>query len=90
MKAPILLDAPALSVVAKLLDRAADEFANHGCNDFRLAEFMPDVEQRRSLMLAYHTWNGDPSEFDPRYKYETVEDFVLMRFFAEVFAKAAQ
>jgi hypothetical protein len=87
---PVKIDKAALALAAKLLDRAADEFSNHGCNDFRLVEFMPDAKDRRSLMLAYHTWNGDPSEYDARYKYETVEDFVLMRFLSEVFAKAAK
>lgn len=74
------------TILARLLQMAADQFSNHGCNDFDL----PDSDEARELIHAYHEWNGDPEEADEyqahRGKY-MFTDFVLMRYFAKRFAK---
>lgn len=70
-------------VAAKLLSIASDDFARHRCNDFDLAEVMPDIDDRRMLMRDYHLWNGDNSEIDhSAHDYRIVPDFVLMRMLA--------
>jgi hypothetical protein len=69
-------------VIASLLDLAFDRVANCNCNDFDLAELLPDPQERRDLMRRYHEYNGDPEEFDPEDDYDTVEDYALMGYFA--------
>jgi len=71
-----------LNLAARLLRLAADEFSNHGCNDFDLFECMTP-EEALDLQRAMHTWNGDP-ENSPSTPQEArwVEDWFLMRYFA--------
>jgi hypothetical protein len=83
------LDKQVSAVLYALLDAAADAFGDNVCGDFDLADFMPDANARRELVLAYHEVNGDPEEFEPKCDYDTVEDFVLMRFFANWFKRRA-
>jgi hypothetical protein len=44
-----------LKLAAELLREAADEFSNHGCNDF----WLPDTPENRQLILDMAKWNGD-------------------------------
>lgn len=69
-------------VLAELLERASDTFSNHGCNDFELAKFMPDPEERRELMREYHEYNHSPEDYDPNDDFNVEMDFALMSFFA--------
>lgn len=50
------------ALAATLLDLAADQFGNHGCNDFRLDKAIPDPDERRQFVRAMHEWNGDLEE----------------------------
>lgn len=82
---------PALSpthifLAAQLLDIAGNEFANHGCNDFELPDFM-SADNRRALDVEYHAWNGDPEEGGDDSRYSN--DSALMSFLAAVLRKAA-
>jgi len=70
-------------LLAKLLRMAADQFTNHGCNDFDLAAIMPDVEERRALMKEYEIWNNSPDRYDPNDRYEIGSDWALMAFLAD-------
>ena len=74
-------------LAALLLEIAAEEFCNHGCNDFELKRFVPDLKQRRQLVKEYHEWNGDPEEYDPEAKYEYFPDFALMSYLADKLIK---
>jgi hypothetical protein len=76
-------------VIAALLCKASDQFGGHGCNDFDLAELMPDLEERRQLIEEYHKSNGDPEEFDREDTYENFADFCLMSYFSDLFYKNA-
>ena len=42
------MDTNAWAILAKLLEIAADEFSNHGCNDFDL----PNTPENRELMTT--------------------------------------
>lgn len=74
-------------LLIELLEMASNEFGNHGCNDFELAKFVPDLEERRQLIKAFHDYNGDPEEFveDEKYReqYTWFHDFALMGFLAD-------
>lgn len=69
-------------LIAALLDLASEKFSNHGCNDFDLAEIVPDVEERRAIAREYYEHNNEPEEFNPDNKYESFEDWILMDHFA--------
>lgn len=71
-----------LLLAATLLDLAADEFSNHGCNDFDLARFVPDADQRRALVKEYEDWNSRGLDFDPTADYAIYYDWALMNWLA--------
>lgn len=48
-------------LTAVLLELAAEEFANHGCNDFDLHEHM-SPQEALDFQKRMHEWNGDPEE----------------------------
>lgn len=52
------------AIALQLIRDLSDHQSNSGCNDFYLAEFMPDVEQRRAFIKKCYEENGDPEEFD--------------------------
>jgi hypothetical protein len=71
-----------LELAAFLLNRAADEFSNHGCNDIdseivAVANFTP--EEEAEFCKAYRKWNGDD---DGPEKLTLVGDYSLMAFLA--------
>lgn len=70
------------ALAAHMLKMAAEEFGNHGCNDFNLAELGWTVEERRDLMKRMREDNGDPENFDPKQDYKYFMDWWLMSFFA--------
>jgi hypothetical protein len=64
------------------LEELGDHQSNAGCNDFDLSSFVPDVEERRAIMKAFHEYNGDPECFEEdladgkTFKY--TEDFCIV------------
>lgn len=78
-------------LAAHVLRMASNEFSNHGCNDFNLAQIVPDQAERDALVRAYHEWNGDLEEMErygwleqaqpgsPDYR---LMDFMVMDFMA--------
>lgn len=72
------------TILAELLDMAADQFGNHGCNDFELE----NTDDNWALILrAYAPPFGDGRDQDPRPippRKLMAEDFVLMSYFARV------
>lgn len=73
----------ALALASEFLLMASDRFGRNTCNDFHLSRVVPDVDQRRMLMKAYHEWNGDPEEYNLFETYDIVSDAALMRFLGE-------
>ena len=72
-----------LKHIAKLLKMAADEFGNHGCNDYAI-ENTPENQQ---LVIDLETWND--SNFDVstlEFKGEEIYlmDWFLMSYFADL------
>ena len=74
-----------MKLAAALLDMAADQFSNHGCNDFDLRQHGLSLPEIRDLVAEYHAWNGDPEEVD-RYTDRglpfALGDFSVMRLMA--------
>ena len=70
-------------LIHHLLKMASDEFGRHGCNDFDLAELVPDVNERRALVKDMYVFNGNPWEFEPDADHEYVMDFWLMEYMAD-------
>jgi hypothetical protein len=60
-------------LAADLLYLAADEFANHGCNDWDWPADWSD-EERRDFAARYAAYNGDDETYD------TLPDFAVMGF----------
>ena len=76
-------------LISHCLDIAADEFSNHGCNDFDLDTegFNLTDKQKRELVLGMALENGDECEIaevreDPSPKYTT--DWRVMRYFSRM------
>jgi hypothetical protein len=74
-------------LASELLEKAADEFSNHGCNDF---DFPDDwtAEEKADFVLRYHQWNGDPENFN--LKYLVLWDYAVMHFLAIELRKEAK
>lgn len=61
-----------------LLKKAAQEFGNHGCNDFSLDPYLTYAEQIHFVVRA-HELNGDPEEIPHSIeRLPFVPDFVVM------------
>ncbi len=71
-------------LAAVLLGLASDEFRNHGCNDFSIANHVQGMtsDEMTALDLAAHAQNGDPEEHDPDADHNFQTDFVLMDYLA--------
>jgi len=52
-------------LAAEMLDRACEEFSNHGCGDFDLSEYMSD-DEILDFVTEYEVWNvgGDYDKID--------------------------
>jgi len=78
------MDTNAWAVLAKLLEMAADEFSNHGCNDFDL----PNTPENNALMVAAEKWNSenDFAEFGLTQDSDKIytSDYFLMSYFAHL------
>lgn len=70
-------------LAARLLDLAADQFVNHGCNDLDLvSDAGLTGEECREVLLALHQWKDDPEARLPTPDQHYVEDWMLMRMLA--------
>lgn len=49
-------------IAAEFMDRAADEFGNHGCNDFDLSTLGLSREDQVTLVAFMNERNGSPEE----------------------------
>lgn len=80
------MNAKWMKLAGDLLDKAADEFTNHGCNDWW---FPADwtIEDRRELVKAMYEQNGNPEEYDPDQL--NVADWWVMQFLASKLKEAA-
>jgi len=75
---------PQVRLMAKLLEMAADEFSNHGCNDVEQSIYeecgFSDAD-KATLIHEMQQWNGDTKDPHPT-KLMHIQDWMLMRFFA--------
>ena len=70
-----------LLIAADLLEKASEEFSNHGCNDYQL----PMTQENIDMLNKFEQLNvGEGNEPDNVYKYDSTKkviytmDFVLM------------
>ncbi len=49
-------------LAADLMDQAASEFGNHGCNDMNLNSYGLTKAEQKELVTFMHAKNGDPEE----------------------------
>lgn len=66
-----------------MLELAAEEFGNHGCNDID-SSFWEEMtlEERKEFVKKYHEFNGDPQDFDEDFL--ELPDFAVMGFLAAI------
>lgn len=75
-------------LIAELLELAADQFANHGCNEFDLTDSLPDRADQHKLAKTMFD-EDDPDEYDSETDYNVMHDYRLMAFFADKIRKLA-
>ena len=72
-----------MKLIAKLLQLAADEFSNHGCNDFRVDELLTE-EEMIELFNATHDKDNQLDAYRyPDRAMKRGDDWVLMQYLAE-------
>lgn len=71
-----------LKLAASMLGDYSENLSNNSCNDFRLDDHLPDVEDRRRFMHDFHEYNGDPEEFDASRDYKLTMDSMVAQFLA--------
>lgn len=84
-----------LLLASELLKMAADEFGNHGCNDFDLFDYGFTENECKQYAKEYHEWNGDPEEYEltleeKNYHYNYESDFAVMDYMAHKLRKLAE
>lgn len=78
-----------LKLLIVLLDRAGDEFGNHGCNDFSLlrdGELTPGEAEEMKSRLQAGLCTEEAQVFDNDVQY----DWALLRYFQGVFERALE
>ena len=75
-----------LKLAGDLLELAADEFSNHGCNDWEWPDSWSAIERRE---FAKSVWAncGTPEYYDPKHLH--LPDMVVMSFLADQLKKMA-
>ena len=73
-------------LIAELLEKAADQFSNHGCNEFDLTDALPDRADRAELAKTVFD-EDDPDRYDPEGDCDVMHDYELMLFFADKIRK---
>jgi hypothetical protein len=68
-------------VALELIEDLSDKQSSAGCNDFNLAEFVPDLEERKALMKKFYQLNGSPEDYEDDLKngseFKYCQDFML-------------
>lgn len=77
------LDVREWDIISGFLHMLGEFGGRRGCDDFHFAGHVVLVEHRRQVMEQYHTWNGDPEEYDPSRLYEWEHAWVLAGFYAQ-------
>lgn len=78
-------------LLANILDLAADEFGNNGCNDYEL----PDTPENREFVTMIETQDLTPDEVEHHYNIYsyngkiTTGDTTIMRWFEDYARKMA-
>jgi hypothetical protein len=77
-----------LKVLARVLDTAAAEFSNHGCNDFELDRLGLTHEELESLKAEFTEYMKND---DPQYEEHgnCVQDWLVMLFLQDLAEKEA-
>lgn len=83
-----------LKLISELLELAAGNFSNHGCNDYEI----DNTEENKQLLIEMINWNGDECEIEEEIpKIESCKrktlyaaDFCLMSYLAARAAKEAE
>ncbi len=73
-------------ITATMLDMAADEFANHSCNDYVLPNSPENIEFVRGMIAAGDYPSGEP-QISKDGKLIYLMDFVTMRYCRELVLK---
>ena len=77
------MDKAQLKVLSRVLDLAASEFSNHGCNDFNLTEQGLTADEVNSFKEGFVKFMQDDDKW-----YEAsgnfVEDWLVMRYLAKL------
>ena len=69
-------------LIAELLEMAANEFCNHGCNDVDKEVFKDwTLEEKKKLIKEFCEYNGNPNESE-MYELSWLGDSTLMALFA--------
>lgn len=84
------MDRAQLKVLARVLGTAADEFSNHGCNDFDLSKQGLTPEELASFKEGFTQYmqNDDP-EYEGR-SGNYVQDDCVMRYLQDVAEKESR
>ena len=77
------LDLREWDIVSGLLHMISSFGGRRGCDDFHFARYVPEVERRRDVEQRFHTYNGDPEEYDPAGDYSFEHAWVLAAFYRE-------
>lgn len=75
-----MLSPKEMILAARLLQSASNEFANHGCNDWKFPHTW-NQEEKEEFVKAFHDYNGDPEEFNPEWL--NLHDYAVMSFLAD-------
>lgn len=70
-------------LAGKFLHEAAEEFGNHGCNDFDLVkDGKMTAKEADAFQKAFHAWNRSSDEYEPGATY--LADFAVMDYLADL------
>ncbi len=70
-------------LAANLLRMASEQFTNHGCNDFDLAELIPEAEVRGALLVELYGEDADDYEISEKRPDWNFPDWLLMNYCAD-------
>lgn len=59
------LRAKALTLAGEMLREYAERLSCDGCNDWLFPQDW-STQDKEAFVQAFHAWNGDPEEFDPK------------------------
>lgn len=84
------MDRAQLKVLANVLEAAAEEFSNHGCNDFDLSQQGLTLEELASFKEGFTQYmKTEDSQYESR-SGNYVQDDCVMRYLQDVAEKEAK